>query len=51
MIVATCDCGGDAPFIIEEERKGPVYAECEQCGQTYKLTISKAAKGKIDLDQ
>jgi len=37
MIVATCDCGGEAPFIIEEERKGPIYTECEECGQEITL--------------
>jgi len=49
MIVATCECGGEALFVIEDERKGPVFADCEECGQTYRLKVTKVAEGTRDL--
>lgn len=41
MLVAECDCGGEVLFMAEEGTQAPLTRDCEVCGATYKLSISR----------
>jgi hypothetical protein len=44
----TCDCGGGVYFHPEDTEPAPLYSSCDDCGQTYRLDVSKTVRASVD---
>ena len=44
MLVIECDCGADVPFIAEDGATAPITEQCEECDQTWKLSVKRVVQ-------